>query len=466
METVLLFRFEIIASVLILALITASLFKLDRNVKSFISAMNIILFITFLTGLIPMPEGDYFSGFFRTDRLIVLEKNILNLGVLLISLASYKWIAKSAERIEFYILMLSSVLGVYLMLSSGNILMLYLGMEMSSLPIAAMANLNFNDRRSSEAGTKFILSLAFSSGAMLFGISLLYGAVGDLSFSNLMANLYQSPLTIFSFVLILSGFVFKMSAVPFHLWTADVYEGSPVPVTSFLSVISKGSVVFILMTVLYSVFGKLQTEWLYSITILSVLSMTVGNLFALRQKNAKRFFAFSSIAQVGFVLVGIAGASAVSVSTIVYFILIYLLSNIMAFGVIGAIEDKIGSESLERYKGLYKSNPLLALMMAIALFSLAGVPPLAGFFGKMFLLAAGFESGIYILLSFAAVNLVLSLYNYLRIVKFMFIDETDVPVEKISSGTSLKIVMYVCLTGLIVLSFSGPFFSFIHSLGL
>jgi len=466
METVLLFRFEIISAVLILALITASLFKLDRNVKSFISAMNIILFITFLTGLIPMTEGDYFSGFFSTDRLVVLEKNILNLGVLLISLASYKWIAKSAERIEFYILMLSSVLGVYLMLSAGNILMLYLGMEMSSLPIAAMANLNLNDRRSSEAGTKFILSLAFSSGVMLFGISLLYGAVGDLSFQNLMENLYPDPLTIFSFVLILSGFVFKMSAVPFHLWTADVYEGSPVPVTSFLSVISKGSVVFVLMTVLYTVFGKLQTEWLYSITILSVLSMTVGNLFALRQKNAKRFFAFSSIAQVGFVLVGITGASAVSVSTIVYFILIYLLSNIMAFGVIGAIEDKIGSESLEKYKGLYKSNPLLALMMAIALFSLAGVPPLAGFFGKLFLLAAGFKSGIYILLSFAAANLVLSLYNYLRIVKFMFIDETDAPVEKISPGTSLKIVLYVCLAGLIVLSFSGPFFSFIHSLSL
>jgi len=461
-----LLRFEIIVSTLIFALITVSLLKLDQKVKPLLTGMNIILFITFLLGFLPVAEGNCFADFFRSSRLIVFEKNIINLGVLLISLASYKWLVKSPERLEFYILMLSSVLGVYIMLSSGNILMLYLGVELSSIPIAAMSNLNLEDKRSSEAGTKYILSASFSSAVMLFGISLLYGAVGDLSFTYLFTNLQATPLTIFAFVLILSGIAFKMSIVPFHLWTADVYEGAPVPVSNFLSVISKGSVVFVLLTVLYTLFGKLQTEWLYAITILSILSMTVGNLFALRQKNAKRFLAFSSISQVGFVLIGITGASTVSVTTIIYFILIYLLSNVAAFGVTGAIDDKTGSESLDKFKGLYKSNPFLALMMGFALLSLAGVPPLAGFFGKLFLLTAGFESGIYVLLAIAGINLVLSLYNYLRIVKYMFIDDELEPLERISSGTPLKIALYVCFAGLMLLTFAGPFFNYIHGLSL
>ncbi len=464
METALLLRFEIIISILILSLISVCLLKPDMKVKSLLITVNVVLLLALLSGFINIPEGYCFSEFFRSSRLIVLEKNILTLGVLLISLASFNWLVKSAERLEFYILMLSSLLGVYLMLSAGNVLMLYLGVEMSSIPIAAMANLNLTDRRSSEAGTKFVLSSAFSSGVMLFGISLLYGALGDLSFTNMLANLQPTPMTVFAFVFMLSGFAFKMSVVPFHLWTADVYEGSPVPVSSFLSVISKGAVVFVFLTVLYTLFGKLQTEWIYCITILSILSMTVGNLFALRQNNAKRFLAFSSISQIGFVLIGIANASTAGVSVVVYFILIYMLSNIAAFGVIGAIDGNTGSESLDKFKGLYKTNPFLALIMATALLSLAGVPPLAGFFGKLFLLTAGFKSGIYLLLAFAGANLVLSLYNYLRIVKYMFIDENTEPLDKISSGTPLKIALYVCFAGLILLSFAGPFFNYIHEL--
>lgn len=464
MDIALLFRFEIIVALLIFGLIAGALFDFGMKAKPFVVTMNIVLLVTFLIGLLPIQEGHFFSGFFQSNGLIVLQKNIVNLGILLISLASYNWLVKSDERLEFYVLMLCTILGVFLMLSSGNVLMLYLGIEMSSIPVAAMSNLNLKDKRSSEAGTKLILSSSFSTGVMLFGISLLYGMVGDLSFTHVEATLSENPFSILAFVLILSGFAFKMSIVPFHLWTADVYEGSPVAVTNFLSVISKGSVVFIFLTVLYSLFGKLEQEWLYAISILSILSMTIGNLFALRQTNAKRFLAFSSIAQVGFVLVGIAGVSAVSITSVVYFILIYLLSNVAAFGVVGAINDTTGSESLDKFKGLYKSNPFLALVMAIALFSLAGIPPVAGFFGKLFLLAAGFKSGIYFLLAIAGVNLVFSLYNYLRVVKYMFIDESNEPLEKIQSGTALKIALYACLIGLLFLSFSEPFFNYIYGL--
>jgi NADH-quinone oxidoreductase subunit N len=352
-------------------------------------------------------------------------------------------------------------MGVFVMLSSGHILMLYLGIEMSTIPIAALSNFNLDEKRSSEAGLKLILLSAFSTGIMLFGISLLYGAVGNLSFQSVIANLHPNMLTIFAFTFIMAGVAFKMSIVPFHLWTADVYEGSPIAVTNFLSVISKGSVVFVFLTILYSLFGGLKEEWLYAICILSILSMTVGNLFALRQQNAKRFLAFSSISQVGFVLVGVAGASVMGSTAVVYFILIYLLSNIAAFGVIGAMADTTGSESLQSFKGLYKSNPFYALFMVVALFSLAGIPPIAGFFGKLFLLTAGLNSKLYILLGFAGVNLVLSLYNYLRVVKYMFIDEAVETIPPLKRNKQLTIALVTCIIGLLIIGFIPAIYQYI-----
>ncbi len=464
MDIVLMFRFEIILAVLILAIFIMSLRGFDTNVKCFLNTMNVLLLLNFIAGWLPLSEGSYFSDFFRTNGLIVLQKNIINLGLLLISLTSYAWLTQSKYRLEFYILMLSSIFGVYVMLSSGHILMLYLGLEMSTIPIAAMSNFNLKEQRSSEAGIKLILSSAFSTGIMLFGISLLYGAVGNLSFASVIANLHPNVLTLFAFAFILAGFAFKMSIVPFHLWTADVYEGSPIGVTNFLSVISKGSVIFVFLTVLYTLFGGLKEAWLLGISILSILSMTIGNLFALRQQNAKRFLAFSSIAQVGFVLVGVTAASTIGSASVVYFVLIYLLSNIAAFGVIGAVADSTGSESLQLFKGLYKSNPFYALIMAVALFSLAGVPPIAGFFGKLFLLTAGMKSGLYFLMGFAGVNLVLSLYNYLRVVKYMFIDEAEQPLAPLNRNGSLTTALYVCLIGLLAIGFVTPIYQYIDSL--
>lgn len=464
MDNVLLFRFEIIIAALILMLLVMSLRDFNTKVTAFLGTMNVLLLINFLVGWLPMTTGSYFSGFFRTTDLIVFEKNILNLGILLISLTSYQWLKKSEHRLEFYFLMLSSIMGVFVMLSSGHILMLYLGVEMSTIPIAAMSNFNLDEKRSSEAGLKLILSSAFSTGIMLFGISLLYGAVGNLSFDSVIANLHPDMLTIFAFTFILAGFAFKMSIVPFHLWTADVYEGSPIAVTNFLSVISKGSVVFVFLTILYQLFGGLKDEWLYAISILSILSMTIGNLFALRQQNAKRFLAFSSISQVGFVLVGVAGASVMGSTSVVYFILIYLLSNIAAFGVIGAMADTTGSESLQSFKGLYKSNPFYALFMVVALFSLAGVPPVAGFFGKLFLLTAGMNSKLYILLAFAGVNLVLSLYNYLRVVKYMFIDEAVETIPPLNRNRQLTIALVTCTIGLLIIGFVPAIFQYIDQI--
>ncbi len=459
-----LLRFEVIITLIIFILLIMKLNETDQSAKSFMIIVNVLLGLNLAAGLLSIDSGNLFVGFFKTSGLIVLEKNILNLGLFLISLTSWRWALSKEHRIEFYILLLASMLGVFVMLSSGHILMLYLGLEMSTIPVAALANFNKSKRNSSEAGIKLILSSAFSTGMMLFGISLLYGAVGNLSFEWVSSHLQANPLTLLAFAFILSGFAFKMSIVPFHLWTADVYEGSPVAVTNYLSVISKGSVIFIFITVMYSVFGGMKDAWLYSVGILSILSMTIGNLFAMRQQNIKRLLAFSSITQVGFVLVGIAGASKMGITSAVYFILIYMLSNVAAFGVVAAISDSTEKETLVSYKGLYKSNPFYALILALCLFSLAGIPPTAGFFGKLFLLTSGISSGMYVLLAVAAVNLVFSLYNYLRVVRIMFIETAEEPMPVIEKNFTLSLALIICVIGILLIGFISPIYSYIDSI--
>ncbi len=236
-----LLRYEWIITLIILLLIIFKLNDLDQKSRTFMGIMQTLLLLNFVAGLLPLDQGTLFTGFFRTTTLISWEKNILNLGLLLISLTSGKWVSAQANKVEFYILLLASMLGVFTMLSSGHILTLYLGLEMSTIPLAALANFNRSMKNSSEAGVKLILSSAFSTGIMLFGISLLYGATGNLGFEWIISHLQVNALTLLAFTFILAGFAFKMSIVPFHLWTADVYEGSPVPITNYLSVISKGS---------------------------------------------------------------------------------------------------------------------------------------------------------------------------------------------------------------------------------
>lgn len=463
-SSILQLRFEWMITLLILILIIVKLLDGDSKIRPFFTTINSLLAVNFFIGLLPIAEGSLFAGFFKTSHLIVLEKNILNLGLVLIALSSFKWMSQNKHRIEFYILILSSLLGMFTMLSSGHILTLYLGLEMSTIPLAAVANFDKYSKKASEAGVKLILSSAFSTGIMLFGISLLYGAVGNLSFDNISTHLQATPLTLFAFAFIVGGFAFKMSIVPFHLWTADVYEGSPIPVTNYLSVISKGSVIFVFVSVLYTLFGSLKESWLLIISIVSILSMTIGNLFALRQMNLKRLLAFSSISQVGFVLIGIAGASQAGMASSVYFVLIYIFSNIAAFGVIGAIYDATGREDLSAYKGLYKTNPFYTLIMALSLFSLAGIPPTAGFFGKLFLLTAGMSNGMYVLLGVAAINLVISLYNYLRVVKVMFMDEPEMEMPSLLTNTALSFALVVCVAGILAIGFVTPLYNYIFSL--
>src|SRR5882757_3517517 len=318
----LLMKQELLVTLLVFILLFIKLAKNEWKNETLLTVINVLLLINLVAGFFFIRKGNLFGDMFRTNELLTFEKNILNLGTLIISLQSHSWLKQHKHVTEFYMLMLSTLLGMFFMISSSNLLMFYLGLELSSIPLAAMANFDLDKRRSSEAAMKFIISSAFSSGLLLFGLSLVYGTTGTLFFNGVTPLLTGSPLQIFAFVLLISGFAFKISVVPFHLWTADVYEGAPVAVTSYLSVISKASVIFVFVSVLYTVFKPLATSWYNVLFILSVATIIIGNLFALRQSNIKRFLAFSSIAQVGFILVGIS-AGLEGTTSVVYFVLIY-----------------------------------------------------------------------------------------------------------------------------------------------
>ncbi len=438
----------------------------DRSNATMLNVINVLLLLNFIGGLFFNREGILFNEMFRNDELLVLEKNILNLGMLIISMQSYQWLKTHKHVAEFYMLLLSCVLGMFYMISSGNLLMFYLGLELSTIPLAAAANFDLTKRQSSEAAFKLIISSAFSSGLLLFGMSLIYGTTGTLIFSELTQHISNDPLKVFAFILVLAGFAFKISVVPFHLWTADVYEGAPVAVTSFLSVISKAAVLFVFVSVLYTVFKPLAETWYNMIFILSLLTIIIGNLFALRQDNFKRFLAFSSIAQVGFILIGISGSSQTGSTSVIYFVLIYLFSNLAAFGVVSLVSAVTGKESISDYKGFYRTNPVLSWILTIALFSLAGVPPTAGFFGKFFLLMAGAAKGNWLFITIAALNMVISFYYYLRVVKAIFMDVNDKPIERVSIPLMPGIAMYVCIAGVIAVGFVNWVYDYIYSLGI
>src|SRR4051812_279938 len=459
-----LLKFELLVAVIIFILLFIKVGSSEWKNKIVLKVVNILLLVNLVTGFFLNNDGELFGDMFRTTKLIELQKNILNLGALIVSAQAYSWLKNHKHVLEFYMLLLSTLLGMFFMISSGNLLMFYLGLELSTIPLAALCNFDLEKRGSSEAAMKLIISSAFSSGLLLFGISLIYGSTGTLGFSALSQHLNGSSLQLFAFILLLAGFAFKISVVPFHLWTADVYEGSPVPVTSYLSVISKAAFLFVFVSVLYNVFKPIADSWYNILLLLSVLTMVIGNLFAIRQNNLKRFLAFSSITQIGFILVGISGSSQMGIASVVYFLLVYVFSNLGAFGVIAFVSALTGKETIDNYKGFYKTNPFLSWVLTISLFSLAGIPPTAGFFGKFFLIMAGAEKGNYVFITIAALNMIISLYYYLKVVKAMFMDANESPIEKLSVNTLPKIAMIVCMLGIISIGFIHPIYDYIYSL--
>jgi NADH-quinone oxidoreductase subunit N len=342
--------------------------------------------------------------------------------------------------------------------------MFYLGIELATIPIAALAAYDRYRNHSAEAGIKLILSSALSSGILLYGLSMIYGTTGTFYFSEISKLFVNNNLQILGFIFFFAGMAFKISIVPFHLWTADVYEGSPVNITSYLSVISKGAALFIFIIILFTVFPVIVVTWQKTIYVTSILTMTIGNLFAIRQQNLKRFLAFSSISQAGYILLGFIGGNQLGMASVIYYVLVYIFSNLGAFGVVTAISNATGKENIEDYNGLYHTNPGLSLIMTLALFSLAGIPPVAGFFGKFFLFTAAAEKGFYMLVLIAVLNTIISLYYYLLVVKAMFINKSESPINKFRSDLPTRFALAVCVAGIVVTGFASVLFEAIRNI--
>lgn len=416
-------------------------------------------------------DTSVFGGMYQTSDAIVTIKNILNIGTLIVLIQSVTWANSEFTRIrrgEFYELILLTLFGMYLMISAGHFLVFVIGLETASLPLAALVAFEKNKYESHEAAVKYVLTAVFSSAIFLMGLSIVYGLAGSLSYSEIAASLNSTGNSIGLIValgFVIAGIGFKLSLVPFHLWTADVYQGAPTSVTSYLSVISKGSAAFAFMVVLQQAFGEAYPQvWEWMLYAVIIATITIGNLFAIRQRNLKRFLAFSSVSQAGYIMLGVIGNNELSTTALMFYILVYIFSNLAAFGVIGAVENATGKVSMDDYNGLYKTNPRLAVTMMLAMFSLAGIPPFAGFFSKFFIFTGALGAGtpaMYVLVFIALLNTIVSLYYYLLVVKAMFINESDAPIATFRSSCSERLGMWISTAGILFLGLVSCVYDYI-----
>lgn len=418
--------------------------------------------------IMPSVSLEAFGGMYQTNSSISVIKSILALGAFIVLIQSRTWLARkdtSFKEGEFYLLLISTLLGMNMMVSANHFLLFFLGLEMASVPMACLVAFDKYRHHSAEAGAKFILTATFSSGVMLYGISFLYGATGTLYFNDMQTLLHATPLTIMGLVFFFSGLGFKISLVPFHFWTADSYQGAPTTVTGYLSVVSKGAASFALLTILMKVFSNMIEQWQYMLYIVIVLSITIANLFAIRQTELKRFMAFSSISQAGYIMLAVVANNSLGIAALSYYVLIYVVANMAVFTIIGIVEEhNNGTTEMESYNGLYSTNPKLSLIMTLALFSLGGIPPFAGMFSKFFVFMSAVEQGntlSYAIVFIALINTVVSLYYYLLIVKAMYINKNDKALPTFKSDVNTKVALTICTAGILLLGVCSFVFEYI-----
>ena len=422
-----------------------------------------------------MADATTFGGMYATSPVIATIKNILNIGVFIVLVQSVKWAnseSQTMRRGEFYELLLVTLFGMYLMISARHFLLFVIGLEAASLPLAAMVAFDKNRYESREAAIKYILTAVFSSAVFMMGLSFVYGLSGSLYFNEIAnaisVNGEVNVLLVLAIAFVIAGVGFKLSLVPFHLWTADVYQGAPTNVTSYLSVISKGATAFAFLVIMVQVFGAFYSQvWEWMLYALIILTITVGNLFAIRQRNMKRFLAFSSVSQAGYIMLGVIALNATGMASLMYYVLVYIFSNLAAFGVLGAIENNTGKVSMDDYNGLYKTNPRLSVAMMLAMFSLAGIPPFAGFFSKFFIFTGALEQGsiaIYMLVLIALINTIISLYYYLLVVKAMFINDNETPIATFKSHWSERLGLWISVGGILLLGIVSCAYNYILEL--
>ncbi len=382
-----------------------------------------VLWLTWFTA-----DGQAFNGAFIIDPFARLMKALALIGTGFAVMMSVSWSRSyQLERFEYPILVLLAATGMMLMISANNMLTLYLGLEMQSLALYVVAAINRDSLRSTEAGLKYFVLGALSSGMLLYGITLVYGFTGHLDFAGIAettAGAGRSVGLVFGLVFILAGLAFKISAVPFHMWTPDVYEGAPTPVAAFFAAAPKIAAMALLVRVTMSAFEPVGADWRQIIAFISIASMALGAFAAIGQTNIKRLMAYSSIGHMGFALVGLAAGNQTGINGVILYMLIYMAMTLGSFAAILTMQRKSGPvEDISQLAGLSARNPVLALVITVLMFSLAGIPPLAGFFAKYFVFIAAIEAKLYALAVIGVLASVVGAFYYLRIVKVMWFDE-------------------------------------------
>jgi len=402
-------------------------------------------------------HGALFKDMFVLDGLAIFFKILILLSTALVLLMSIDYVKNFRFfRGEYYFLVMMSALGMMFMASAQDLLSVFVTLEFSTFGFYVLVTYLREDERSSEAGLKFFILGVFAAGLLAYGISLVYGETGTLVFSEMTSAPGSYGLAI-GFIMIFAALGFKIGAVPFHSWIPDTYQGAPTPITAFLSIAPKAAALAILIRMFYVALITFKPMWVLLFVVASIVSMTYGNIVAIAQKNIKRLLAYSGIAQIGTVMIGLAAGTKRGSDAILFFLLTYLFANLGAFAVIVGVSNLIKSDEIEDYNGLNRRSPFLAAAMLIFLLSLAGVPPLAGFIGKLYIFLAAIEQELYTLLIVGLINIVISLYYYLIVVKKMYINEPTDPTP-LTVSAPLKTVIYVSIAGTLLLGiYPKPF---------
>lgn len=438
---------------------------------------TILTFVAAFCMLMSYPfQGVFLGGAFTSNDYILLAKLLVLGAAAMVLISSADWLEEEGNRLfEYPILVLLSVLGMMIMLSAGNLLTLYMGLELTSLPLYVLAAIRRDSLKSTESGLKYFVLGSLASGMLLFGISLVYGFSGTINLGILesifdaaaqTASENGSPLAIpagllTGLFLIIAGLCFKISAVPFHMWTPDVYEGAPTPVTSFFAVAPKVTALIVIARILLETFGSLVEYWQQVVVFISIGSMLVGAFGAITQTNLKRLLAYSSIGHVGYALVGIASGTEAGASGLMIYLALYIFMSVGMFACVLMMRRK-GEyvENITELAGLSKSQPLMAAAIAIFMFSMAGIPPLAGFWGKFYVFLAAIESGLFTLAVIGMLLSVISAYYYLKIVKIMYFEEARTSFDKDASGGLRLVVVGCSLFTLLYFVYPTPIISY------
>ncbi len=444
---------ELFLSLSIFFILMAGVFK--KNSYNFVT--NLSLFALSLIFLILLNIDTFkikvFSDTFISDPFTNFIKILIVVSSLFILNFSQAFIKENKiDKFEYPIIILIAILGMFIMVSSNDLILFYLGLELQSLSLYILAAIDRDNQRSSESGIKYFILSALSSGLLLYGCSLLYGFTGSTNFDQIALQLNSDNTgAIFSVVFILVGLAFKISAVPFHMWTPDVYEGSPTSVTSFFAVAPKIAGLAVLIRFMQIPFQNILVEWQTIIIFISIGSMILGAVAAIGQTNIKRLMAYSSIGHIGYALAGVATGTVSGYSSSIIYITIYAIMNIGAFGCIFLMRSAgVYKENIEDLSGISKNHPLLAISFLIILFSLAGIPPLGGFFAKFYVFMSVVENEMYVLAVIGLLSTVISAFYYIRIIKIIYFDELKEPFDQIKN---ISIVSTVFLSCLILITF-------------